>query len=77
MMAVWETPEEEENTQDETTLMFESDIESLDDAETVDGRTLDEIIPLPATEGSEALELAPCDLTFETQGEAAAQLSSS
>ena len=50
-MAVWETPKEEENTQNETTLMFESDIESLDDTETVDGRTLDEIIPLAKERG--------------------------
>ena len=72
-----EKPQEDEDEQDEPELMFDSEAESLDDPETGEGETQDEFIPLPDTEGNKALECTSCDLTFETPGEARAQLSSS
>ena len=58
-------------------MVFDSEAESSDDPETGEGDTQDELIPLPKTEGREALECTSCDLTLETLGEARAQLSSS
>ena len=57
--------------------MFDSETEASSDPETEEGKRQDELIPLPETEGTKALECTLCDLKFEPEGGARAQLSSS
>ena len=67
-----ENSQEEEDEQYEQELVFDSETEASCDLETGEEKAQDDLIPMPATGGAEALGCTPCDLSYEPAGGARA-----